>query len=139
MDTRGRAPVVYGEKGSDEMHIFIDADKMHAFIAVATAVMLCYIAGLFLNGRQKIAHGRRSSLTAPVRYATREQRQFVYFRDGGRCRHCGCQVMRTRQQVPRQANFDHIIPWARGGFTTLENLQLLCRKCNLRKGARFTG
>lgn len=121
------------------MHIFIGADEMHTFIAVATVVMFCYIIGLFPNGHRKVAQGRRSSLTAPIRYATREQRRFVYLRDGGRCRHCGCQVVRTFQQVPQQANFDHIIPWARGGRTTLENLQLLCRKCNLSKGARFIG
>lgn len=127
------------QRGLDEMHIFIDADKMHAFIAVAAAVMFCYIIGLFPKGRQKIAQGRRSSLTAPIRYATKEQRRFVYWRDGGKCRHCGCWVVRTREQVSWQANFDHIIPWARGGYTTLENLQLLCRKCNLRKGARFIG
>jgi 5-methylcytosine-specific restriction endonuclease McrA len=28
---------------------------------------------------------------------------------------------------------DHIQPWSRGGLTTWENLQLLCRPCNLRK------
>src|SRR5271165_611931 len=28
---------------------------------------------------------------------------------------------------------DHIHPWSRGGLTTWENLQLLCRPCNLSK------
>ena len=31
---------------------------------------------------------------------------------------------------------DHIIALARGGTNDLENLQLLCRSCNSRKGAR---
>ena len=30
---------------------------------------------------------------------------------------------------------DHIVPWSRGGPTTLENLQALCGSCNLRKGS----
>jgi len=32
---------------------------------------------------------------------------------------------------------DHIVPIARGGKTTWENLQTLCASCNLRKGARI--
>jgi superfamily II DNA or RNA helicase len=30
---------------------------------------------------------------------------------------------------------DHVIPWSRGGPTTMENLQALCGSCNLRKGS----
>lgn len=32
---------------------------------------------------------------------------------------------------------DHIIPWAKGGETVLENLRTLCSECNLGKGARI--
>jgi hypothetical protein len=31
----------------------------------------------------------------------------------------------------------HVIPWSRGGATSVGNLQLLCRRCNLAKGARI--
>lgn len=31
---------------------------------------------------------------------------------------------------------DHITPWSKGGRTTPENCQMLCRDCNLRKGAQ---
>ncbi len=31
---------------------------------------------------------------------------------------------------------DHIVPWSKGGTTTLENGQMLCTDCNLRKGAQ---
>ena len=32
---------------------------------------------------------------------------------------------------------DHIIPWWRGGKTTLDNLQMLCKPCNSGKGGKM--
>ena len=32
---------------------------------------------------------------------------------------------------------DHIVPWSKGGKTVLENLQMLCRRCNAIKSDRF--
>ena len=51
----------------------------------------------------------------------------VFERDEYRCRKCGAQ---------RQLSIDHVVPESRGGPTTLDNLQTLCKPCNSRKGAR---
>jgi hypothetical protein len=48
----------------------------------------------------------------------------VWNRDGGKCVKCGAQ---------ENLEFDHIIPFSKGGATTYRNLQLLCKKCNLEK------
>ena len=63
--------------------------------------------------------------TEPVSVDTR---LFVWQRDGGRCRNCGARG---------HLHFDHVIPRSWGGSSTAENVQLLCRRCNLRKGARL--
>lgn len=54
----------------------------------------------------------------------REVVDAVYRRDKGRCVYCGS---------TENLQLDHIIPFSKGGATTLENLQLLCQKCNLEK------
>ena len=52
----------------------------------------------------------------------------VYRRDGGRCVYCG---------ATENLQLDHIIPFSKGGATSLEHLQLLCQKCNLEKSNKI--
>jgi hypothetical protein len=54
----------------------------------------------------------------------------VMWRDGNICRLCGVKL-----SVWEEGHFDHIIPWSKCGETVLENLQILCSKCNLIKGS----
>ncbi|MBR3492908.1 MAG: HNH endonuclease, partial [Bacteroidales bacterium] len=46
------------------------------------------------------------------------------------CRICGVECSGGLHNI----HFDHIIPWSKGGETTLENLQVLCSACNEAKG-----
>lgn len=50
----------------------------------------------------------------------------VWKRDGGRCVNCSSEV---------ELEYDHIIPVAKGGSSTIQNIQILCKKCNRRKSA----
>lgn len=53
----------------------------------------------------------------------------VWKRDGGRCVVCG---------ETDELQFDHVLPYALGGTSlTAENVQLLCARHNLAKGARL--
>lgn len=54
----------------------------------------------------------------------------VFQRDNFKCCICG-RLPATTQGLELQV--DHIKPWSKGGETTLENLQTLCRDCNLGK------
>ncbi|RKN56241.1 HNH endonuclease [Micromonospora costi] len=56
-----------------------------------------------------------------------EVRQQLIIRDGYIRRACGATTDLT---------VDHVHPWSKGGTDDLDNLQLLCRPCNSRKGAR---
>jgi hypothetical protein len=53
----------------------------------------------------------------------------VVMKDRNACKSCGCKLAGWEELY-----FDHIKPWSKGGETILENLQILCIKCNLLKG-----
>jgi len=62
--------------------------------------------------------------TTNTRHISRDIRQRVWQRYGGRCAECG---------AGNSLEFDHIVPVAKGGSNSDSNVQLLCRKCNLKK------
>ncbi|MGW4767490.1 TerD family protein [Nocardia sp. NPDC004278] len=73
--------------------------------------------------RLVLAPGQRDIRSIPP-----DVKSEVWQRDRGRCCQCGDQ---------HYLEFDHIIPLSRGGATSVANLQILCRRCNLEKGARM--
>ena len=67
--------------------------------------------------RKKITPGRRTA---------------VYIRDRAMCQCCGF-VPQTKWDADSM-EIDHITPVAHGGSSAIYNLQVLCRRCNNRKG-----
>ena len=61
----------------------------------------------------------------------RGQRDRVFSRDGRVCQICGTDE--------GEMHIDHIIPRKVGGTHDLDNLRVLCKSCNLRKGALNDG
>ena len=62
---------------------------------------------------------------SPIPAAIRSE---VWRRDCGRCVQC---------ESKENLQFDHIIPVAKGGATSVANLQLLCKSCNGAKSAKI--
>ena len=54
----------------------------------------------------------------------------VLYRDQFTCRFCGASPIKDPSVT---LHIDHIVPWSKGGETSLDNLQTLCSKCNLGK------
>lgn len=81
--------------------------------------------GYFYNDRgiwDAICRVERGKVSNKMRFA-------IYRRDGNRCRNCGISGSRANLEI------DHIIPIAKGGKSTMDNLQTLCHRCNVNKGA----
>lgn len=55
----------------------------------------------------------------------------VLIRDNCKCCICGASPAKNPEI---ELHIDHIVPWSKGGETTIDNLRVLCSKCNLGKG-----
>jgi 5-methylcytosine-specific restriction endonuclease McrA len=65
----------------------------------------------------RVPFGRRAALN----------RRSVFARDGHRCQYCGAAA----------ESIDHVVPRAKGGPHTWENVVAACRPCNVRKRDRL--
>lgn len=86
--------------------------------------------GTFYNDREiwdALCRVERGKVSNKMRFS-------IYERDDYRCRYCG---ISGRYNKSVQLEIDHIIPIAKGGKSTDDNLQTLCRKCNKEKGDRW--
>ena len=61
-------------------------------------------------------------------------RDFIKKRDNFTCCYCGNS---THKEPNLLLEIDHIIPVSKGGYTTEENLQTLCWKCNRTKSNKI--
>lgn len=62
------------------------------------------------------------------RRISQEVKNQVWKRDEGKCVECGSN---------EKLEFDHIIPFSKGGANTYRNLQLLCELCNRKKSSKI--
>ena len=70
---------------------------------------------------------RRRKISDATRYAVLE-------RAGFRCQCCGSKPLKNNDVV---LHIDHIIPHSLGGSDSIDNLQVLCNKCNISKRNKF--
>jgi hypothetical protein len=67
------------------------------------------------------------------RYIPRSVKRFILKRAAGKCEHLHADGKRCSSYF--QTQFDHVIAFSKGGKTTAENMQLLCRVHNAAKGS----
>lgn len=81
----------------------------------------CYRIAIALEKRRR----RRPSLSQKIR-------QEVFRKYRAKCPRCG-------EQDVKMLAVDHVIPVSKGGTDNLNNLRILCKSCNSKKGNKIEG
>jgi 5-methylcytosine-specific restriction endonuclease McrA len=82
-----------------------------------------------VNCRNKINYYQLAKAQGKVSILL-QQRFRIFIRDNFKCCYCGRQPNKDNDVV---LQIDHIIPRAKGGYDTDDNLQTTCKECNLGK------
>lgn len=90
----------------------------------------------YVNNTEEEANGyqegsSQKSIHKTKRDVNHRLRFLVLARDNFSC--CKCGASPAKDGGITVLHVDHIVPWSKGGETTLDNLQTLCSKCNLGK------
>mgnify|MGYP002152208539 CR=1 FL=1 len=93
--------------------------------AISLARKLAKVVDKADRTHRKLVHLRTEVRPADRTYIPAHTRKLVFIRDNHRCVKCGS---------TKNLEIHHIVPHARGGSNRLENLQLLCQRCNRMKG-----
>lgn len=87
----------------------------------------------YLKGNQPLNHTTHSEnkIIPTSRTIPGKLRHILFVKYNYKCNECGISKEETSLEI------DHIIPWSKGGQTHIDNLQVLCKKCNRSKHARI--
>jgi len=108
----------------DEFSVF---DKFEALLAIQRDAKLEELdtivsySDYLQSETEQAEHLEKSSRSRTI---SQEIKDKVWNRDGGRCILCG-----SNESI----EFDHIIPFSKGGANTYRNIQILCQSCNRSK------
>lgn len=123
-----------GYRGVSETHVSAKSYEMecldcgHRYYANGCDIWLRICPACGKTKKRKTSSSLQQKKTS--RKISDKLRYQVLKRDNFKC--CACGASPAKDSMV-ELHIDHIIPWSKGGETTLENLQSLCSKCNIGK------
>lgn len=110
------------------------ARALAALAGVPPWLPVAAVALVLLSALARRAAGRGSGQSDPVRMYPAAVRAEVFARAGGQCEYTGWAWQRCRAKAEHA---DHVIPWSKGGATSLQNGAASCAHHNTSKGAKL--
>ena len=104
------------------------AGVLIALIVITFTVKISRHARLHAPHVQPLPGVTQGEIVRDSRYITASTKRKVWERDGGQCVECHSRSL---------LEYDHVIPYSKGGATSTGNLQLLCRTCNRHKSDKI--
>jgi len=106
----------------DEARVYLTTDKAKERLQKSPGkTKNYYILDIGTHSKYYVSNGR-------IKFP-KEVRELMYYNADGRCVLCG------RKIIYDDMTLDHVTPLAMGGHDNVENLQCVCRACNLFKGS----
>lgn len=121
--------LILSEMGSDFFHVFKTIKRQYPQVNDAELSNHSYnISKKYIEDLQKKVEEQQKELAEKIagssRHIPSDIRRTVWSRDKGRCVLCGNQ---------ENLEYDHIIPFSKGGAHSVSNIRILCRACNRRR------
>ena len=116
-----------GHSGSNTLKIVTASKGLDTFF-VSDADITAEIINCLNRLNNRTASSPATDTLADRKRIPKDVRNAVWIRDAGLCIECG---------ADDYLEFDHVIPVSKGGSNTLNNIQLLCRRCNATKSNRI--
>lgn len=117
---------LYKEYSSKHYDSEVLEEKIHALMENEEVTDKKGIYEYVLSGELESIARKLSKRTFSI-----SDKRTVYEKQGGVCPICG------EHYAFEEMEGDHIIPWWRGGKTILDNLQMVCKKCNNGKSGKL--
>jgi len=118
----------------NDLHSIILSDELVTFLNKKYKKNLPEINKIIQNKLAELLDGDERNLLKRSRTVNESSRYSVLKRANFKCQACGERPTPDNDVI---LQIDHIIPFSKGGTNDIENLQVLCFKCNISKGNYF--